>query len=100
MGDKVIAFHARLAVDVSSIAQRAQQRRGGPLRQRDIHVPEMQQLQRVAGGFLYGDIPRDGGHQLQVKLRGKQGSGNGGGIVDTRIGIQNNGQAHVSSIKR
>ncbi len=52
------------------------------LGKRNLRIPEMQQLQGVAGRFLNRDITRDGGHQLQVEFGGKNRGGNGDGIVN------------------
>jgi len=59
------------------------------LSNRNIFVPEVHQLQRVAGRFLDADIACDRGQQLQIKLRGKKCSGNSYGVVDARVGIEN-----------
>ena len=89
MLNKVIPLHAGFAMHRGGVAQRTHQRHRRPLRQRYIGIPEMQQLQRVTGRLLHRDIARYGGHQLQIQLRREQRRGNGGGIVDARIGIKN-----------
>ncbi len=43
-----------------------------PLGERNLRIPEMQQLQGIAGSFLNRDITRDGGHQLQVEFGGQK----------------------------
>ena len=91
MLNKIVTIHSRLAVDSSGITRRAYQRHGGSLGERNIRIPEMQQLQGIAGGFLNRDITRDGGHQLQVELGGKNRGGNGDGIVDAGVSIEENG---------
>ena len=48
----------------------------------------MQQLQGVAGGFLYRNITRDCGHQLQIEFGGKNRGGNGNGIVNAGVCIE------------
>ena len=48
----------------------------------------MQQLQGITGSFLNRDITRDGGHQLQVEFGGKNRGGNGDGIVNAGVSIQ------------
>lgn len=55
---------------------------------RNLRIPEMQQLQGVAGRFLNRDITRDGGHQLQVEFGGKNRGGNGDGIVNAGVSIE------------
>ncbi|BDW62432.1 hypothetical protein JNE141411_00270 [Escherichia coli] len=48
----------------------------------------MQQLQGIAGSFLNRDITRDGGHQLQVEFGCKNRGGNGDGIVNAGVSIE------------
>ncbi len=89
MFDKFIPLHTGLTVDGSGVTQRSHQRHGCPLRQRNIRAPEVQQLQRIAGGFFHRNIACYRGHELQIQLRGKQRGGNSGGIINAGIGIKN-----------
>ncbi len=87
--DKFIPFHTGLTMHGSGITQRPHQRHRCSLRQWNIRIPEVQQLQRITGGFFHRHIACYRGHQLQIQLRGKQRGGNGGGIINAGIGIKN-----------
>lgn len=71
MLDKIIPFHAGLAVHGGRIAQRAQERHRRSLSQRNLRLPEMQQLQGVTRGFFHRHVPRHRRHQLQIELGGE-----------------------------
>ncbi len=62
-----------------------------PLCHRYLFAEKVQQAQGVAGGLADIDVASDRGDERQLDPGMKQGGGDGNGIVDAGVGIQNNG---------
>ena len=90
-GGKVVTLHAGLAVDIGGVHKGLQQRLGAALCHRDFLAEESQQLQRVFRHRLQGHVARHGSQQLDLKPVRKQGDGQGKGIVNAGVCVDNDG---------
>ena len=88
---KLVTIEAGVAVDMAGIVEGAHEGLAGPLCHRHLFAEKVQQAQGVAGGLADIDIAGDRGDERQLDPGVKQGGGDGNGIVDAGVGVQNNG---------